>query len=550
MSLCMKKSLRKLSRLKATALHEINLRIRGDLGGAEWKLGVALLATSRKKRYSDLGFPSLTEYAEKSLHLSGKKACLLMLTARALEHLPRTSEAYQEGRLCWAKLRALQTVLTPETEVQWLGYAVCHRTDQVVRAVASSPAAWKQQEALRASLAEKPIASPAEVEEVLGRLEPSIDPEPERVGPGRAEGPARASSSGEASVLGEDQSSDGALDETGRLSDGPGAPTVLESLTEQTDDLPRSEALVDGQTSAFIPPKMPEIASKKIRLTVEMTPDQFVKYEMAERHARAQMGRRADRAQVLVHMAEAQLLSSSSRTRLRYQVIVHQSAGAEHSWYETGDGPLPVAPEIVEQAQRDATRTAKREAARAAGRDVKARANCPVAAEDAAAASSIRKPTTVAKSDDLITGPTGSASSAGHRAESTVATFSLGRQPVPAAVLRALYGRAGGCCERCGSSGLPLQVHHQKPVSEGGDNALETLELLCPACHHGHHETDFQTKPHWTEAREKAISASMRGGSSAVWEHGPRYGCGSGGSGGATEPGEGAALPRCFIGSG
>jgi 5-methylcytosine-specific restriction endonuclease McrA len=42
----------------------------------------------------------------------------------------------------------------------------------------------------------------------------------------------------------------------------------------------------------------------------------------------------------------------------------------------------------------------------------------------------------------------------------------------------------GNKCYVCGCSFLPvLVVHHVKPVSEGGNNELDNLVVLCPTCH-------------------------------------------------------------------
>ncbi len=53
-------------------------------------------------------------------------------------------------------------------------------------------------------------------------------------------------------------------------------------------------------------------------------------------------------------------------------------------------------------------------------------------------------------------------------------------------------------------------MHHRRPVCEGGDNDLESLELLCGPCHSGHHEADYQTKPTWQAARNKAVARGQR----------------------------------------
>ncbi|MBI3927376.1 MAG: HNH endonuclease [Armatimonadetes bacterium] len=56
------------------------------------------------------------------------------------------------------------------------------------------------------------------------------------------------------------------------------------------------------------------------------------------------------------------------------------------------------------------------------------------------------------------------------------------RPAVPMPVLRALFARAGGRCEKCRDRG-PLQVHHRRPWSDGGSHHLEDLEARCAACH-------------------------------------------------------------------
>ncbi len=56
--------------------------------------------------------------------------------------------------------------------------------------------------------------------------------------------------------------------------------------------------------------------------------------------------------------------------------------------------------------------------------------------------------------------------------------------------------RANGVCEKCKypapfmkiTDGSPyLEVHHIKPLSNGGDDSLENVLALCPNCHRQHH---------------------------------------------------------------
>ena len=42
---------------------------------------------------------------------------------------------------------------------------------------------------------------------------------------------------------------------------------------------------------------------------------------------------------------------------------------------------------------------------------------------------------------------------------------------------------AGYRCEKCGKTGVPLTVHHIKPLTKGGSNAFDNLQALCEQCH-------------------------------------------------------------------
>jgi 5-methylcytosine-specific restriction protein A len=59
-------------------------------------------------------------------------------------------------------------------------------------------------------------------------------------------------------------------------------------------------------------------------------------------------------------------------------------------------------------------------------------------------------------------------------------------------VIVAVLNRANGICERCNknapfvrrSDGTPfLEVHHRKPLAEGGEDTTENALALCPNCH-------------------------------------------------------------------
>lgn len=63
-------------------------------------------------------------------------------------------------------------------------------------------------------------------------------------------------------------------------------------------------------------------------------------------------------------------------------------------------------------------------------------------------------------------------------------------------VIAEVLDRANGNCEECGSAapflrarnGLPyLEVHHRRPLSQGGEDTVENAIALCPNCHRRFH---------------------------------------------------------------
>lgn len=59
------------------------------------------------------------------------------------------------------------------------------------------------------------------------------------------------------------------------------------------------------------------------------------------------------------------------------------------------------------------------------------------------------------------------------------------------------------CGPKAKKNDVPLEIHHQVPVSEGGATVKENLTVVCRFCHRHHHsqvrpedlETDFDQKP-------------------------------------------------------
>lgn len=49
---------------------------------------------------------------------------------------------------------------------------------------------------------------------------------------------------------------------------------------------------------------------------------------------------------------------------------------------------------------------------------------------------------------------------------------------------KAAAARANGCCEDCGRPSTELALHHDTPISAGGEIVQPHGRMLCPACHH------------------------------------------------------------------
>ena len=60
------------------------------------------------------------------------------------------------------------------------------------------------------------------------------------------------------------------------------------------------------------------------------------------------------------------------------------------------------------------------------------------------------------------------------------------RTPFASADRKAIKARDGNRCRKCRGR-QDLEIHHIKPVVDGGTNALENLILLCAKCHAERH---------------------------------------------------------------
>jgi hypothetical protein len=483
-----RESLAKLERLSPEKLDQTSRRIRSALGSAEWQMGLCLLALKRNGAFRRLGYGTLTDYAERVLNLSGRKTGMLIGAAEALEHLPLVSEAFRLGKICWTKVRAIHGLATPETERQWLDFAASHRAREVENRVALSPREWKRHRALNASLEGRPIVGTEDVAEILAAKGSPENGDAERVLDGE------------------------------KLK----APGSRREKLEVDFVTPMASAQEGGARASLPEPPSPP---KTIRLVFELTPDQYALYEQAESRVRAQQGKRIPRAEVLEQMADTVLSQGTARARARHQVLVHTTDGGDQAWYDTERGILPVGPEVLEEALATA------EVLRADSLGVKpARGSADLKTVDglpgAQGGSDAKTSCRLRVSEEADAGepstvqekPLGGLETvedlgfltleAREEEPDTRTPRKTRRTAVPNAILRQVFARARHRCERCGSKGGRLDVHHRTPVSEGGGNVLSELELLCSACHTLSHEEDLAQKPYWRAAKRAAMRVS------------------------------------------
>ena len=190
---------------------------------------------------------------------------------------------------------------------------------------------------------------------------------------------------------------------------------------------PNQTELLPPSNDLNIPPAAPPV-----RLTVEMTSEQFALYEvLLERlHKQGPVG---DRAEMLLE-AMAELVESRTQKAPRgapqsgppFQIHIHQCPDCSKTTVSTSKGELPVSHTVMERARCD---------------------------------SQVDEP--------------------GERNTSTI----------PPATRRKVLARDRHCCQAPGCEHTKfLEVHHIQPRTDGGSNDPENLITLCSACHRLVHE--------------------------------------------------------------
>ncbi len=106
----------------------------GDIGARAMAFYLADLAD--RGAYQQLGFATIELYAETRYHIRPPTTRGYIAAGRALLDLPAIDHAFREGRLFWTQVRELVRVATPETEDEWIEWAIGRSARQIAAQVA------------------------------------------------------------------------------------------------------------------------------------------------------------------------------------------------------------------------------------------------------------------------------------------------------------------------------------------------------------------------------------------------------------------------------
>jgi HNH endonuclease len=116
--------------------HTALTRLARERAAADAEEGRWLLLAWRANVHAHLGHGSFSEYAERLFGYSARATREKLRVAEALEQLPQSGRALEQGALSWCAARELTRVVTPDTEAAWLEAAHGKTTRELERMVA------------------------------------------------------------------------------------------------------------------------------------------------------------------------------------------------------------------------------------------------------------------------------------------------------------------------------------------------------------------------------------------------------------------------------
>ncbi|RME55451.1 MAG: DUF222 domain-containing protein, partial [Deltaproteobacteria bacterium] len=104
-------------------LHKALLKANELSNRARWKFLVHLRALDEIRGWLALGFSSLTQYLTHTYKLSSAEAHEYARVAYKLDLLPKTRQAFREGKLSWSAVKCITRVARKKTEEAWIAFA-------------------------------------------------------------------------------------------------------------------------------------------------------------------------------------------------------------------------------------------------------------------------------------------------------------------------------------------------------------------------------------------------------------------------------------------
>ncbi|HEY3997905.1 MAG TPA: HNH endonuclease signature motif containing protein [Candidatus Xenobia bacterium] len=509
-------------------------------------MAMCLLALEKCRGYVALGASSVEQYASTKLDLQRQKFRELLRVARSLEGAHFMRQAFSSAQLNWARVRELSRHVTAENDAELTAWGLCHTAEQIQNALVMSPRAWRGQASSRPG-ADGQVSSSAPGSALPSPFEhscPAVQEQP--AGPVQVfleSGDTAAARTDPAPV----PASDGPA-QAGKVKADLDVDPLL-SASAAGDGETQSNTVVAGSASpgaaagVKVRPTLPEGigCARRLRVALYLSPDDYAVLERALSKVAAVKGKRVSREKAVMDVCRHFLGCGTAPSKIRYQILVHESQGGQ--WYDTDRGLLPVSEPIQRMAngrpplppddgqllltslrsRRPPGPGPKKAAVESRVVPDLNTSGTPISEASSAATptcNGVRLPGVGAGPETLPQ----SGSSSGNCERSTQAgldTASSGcvsiskglhagsvakvNRRIPLPTLRALYRRAQGRCEGCGER-HGLQVHHVIPISEGGDHSLDNLRLYCRACHDATHHADFDQKPGWQAARQRAVT--------------------------------------------
>jgi hypothetical protein len=118
--------------ISAQALHELACQAFRVGNRGRLSLCEALRGLAETRLYLDLGFPSLSAYADTFFQLRRAETFEYVRVARRLEELTELREAFGQGRIGWCALKAITRVASVASQTTWIDFVREHGVERTL----------------------------------------------------------------------------------------------------------------------------------------------------------------------------------------------------------------------------------------------------------------------------------------------------------------------------------------------------------------------------------------------------------------------------------